>query len=99
MRLELDDTWFDIMGLWPAGLLVDELRRVIAIHVVSRVAFAGRILALVLIAHTSATGHLAIAFALPLTTWVGVSGWGCLVGLSQSQQAEDSHGAQAALLR
>ena len=99
MRLELDDTWFDIMGLWPAGLLVDKLRRVIAVHVVSGVALAGRILALVLIAHASTAGHLAIAFALPLTTWVGVSGWRSLVGLNRSQQAEDSHGAQAALLR
>jgi hypothetical protein len=99
MRLELDHAGFHIMSLWPARLLVDELRRVIAVHVVSRVALAGRILALVLIAHTSATGHFAIAFALPLTTWVCVSGWGCLVGLNRSQQAEDSHGAQAALLR
>jgi hypothetical protein len=87
------------MGLWPAGLLVDELGRVIAVHVVGRVALAGRILALVFIAHTSATRHLAIAFALPLTTCIGVSGWRSLVGLNWSQQAEDSHGAQAALLR
>jgi hypothetical protein len=99
MRLELDNAGFHIVSLWPARLLVDKLRRVIAVHVVGGVAFAGRILALVLIAHTSATGHLAIAFALPLTTWVGVSGWASLVGLNQSQQAEDSHGAQAALLR
>ena len=76
MRLELDNAGFHIMSLWPAGLLMDELRRVIAIHVVGGVAFAGRILALVLIAHASATGHLAIAFALSLTTWVGISGWG-----------------------
>jgi len=89
MRLELDNTWLYIVSLRPAGLLVDELRRVVAIQVVSRVAFAGRILALVLIAHTSATGHLAIAFALSLTTWVGVSGWRCLVGLNRSKQAED----------
>lgn len=99
MRLELDDAGFHIVRFWPAGLLVDKLRRVIAIHVVSGVALAGRILALVFIAHTSATGHLAITFALPLTTWVGISGWACLVGLNQSQQAEDSHGAHAALLR
>lgn len=76
MRLELDNTGLHIVSLWPAGLLVDELGRVIAIHVVGGVAFAGRILALVLIAHASATGHLAIAFALSLATWVGVSGWG-----------------------
>lgn len=99
MRLELDNAGFHIVSLWPAGLLVDQLRRVVAIHVVGRVALAGRILALVLIAHASTTWHLSIAFALPLTTWVGVSGWGCLVGLNRSQQAEDSHGAQAALLR
>lgn len=68
MRLELDNTWFDIVSLWPAGLLVDKLRRVIAVNVVSGVAFTGRILALVLIAHTSAARHLAIAFALPLAT-------------------------------
>ena len=99
MRLELDNAGFHIVSLWPAGLLVDKLRRIIAIHVMGRVALAGRILALVLIAHASAAWHLAIAFALPLATWVGISGWGCLVGLNRSQQAEDSHGAQAALLR
>ena len=99
MRLKLDDTGLHIVSLWPAGLLVDELRRVVAIQVMGRLALAGRILALVLIAHASAAWHFAIAFALPLATWVGVSGWGCLVGLNRSQQAEDSHGAQAALLR
>jgi len=99
MRLELDNAGFHIVSLWPAGLLVDELRRVVAIHVMGRVALAGRVLALVLIAHASATRHFAIAFALPLATWVWVSGLGCLVGLNRSQQAEDSHGAQAALLR
>ena len=90
MRLELDDAGFHIVSLWPAWLLMDKLRRVVAIHVMGRVALAGRILALVLIAHASAAWHLAIAFALPLATWVGVSGWGCLVGLNRSQQAEDS---------
>lgn len=99
MRLELDHTRFDIVGLWPAGLLVDKLRRVVAVHVVSGVALTGRILALVLIAHTSAARHLAIALALPLATWDGVSGWGSLVGLNPRRQAEDSHGAHAALLR
>ena len=99
MRLKLDNTGFHIVSLWPARLLVDELRWVVAIHVVGGVALAGRVLALVLVAHASATRHFAIAFALSLTTWVGVSGCGCRVGLNRSQQAEDSHGAQAALLR
>jgi hypothetical protein len=68
MRLELNNTGLHIMSLWIAGLLVDKLRRVVAIHVVSGVALAGRILALVLIPNTSAARHLAIAFALSLST-------------------------------
>jgi hypothetical protein len=64
--LELNDTWFDIVGLRPAGLLVRNLRWVVAVQVVGRLTLAGRVFALVLITHTSATGHLAIALALPL---------------------------------
>jgi hypothetical protein len=68
MRLELNNTRFDIMGLRPAGLLVYKLWWVVSIHMMSRVTFTGRVLALILIAYTSAARHLAIAFSLPLAT-------------------------------
>lgn len=82
MCLQLDDTRFDIVSLGPAGLLVDELGRIVTVHVVSRATLAGRILALVLVAHTSTARQFAIAFALPLAAWVGISGHGHLVGLN-----------------
>lgn len=94
MGLQRNDTWFDIVSLWPAILVMRNLRRVVAVEVVSRLALAGRILALVLIAHTCATGHLAIAFALPLATWSGCERQGSLS--RRAEPAEDSHGAQAA---
>lgn len=97
MCLQLDNTRFDIVGLRPAGLLVDELGRIVTVHVVSRATLPGRILALVLIAYTSTARQFTIAFTLPLTAWVGISGWSSR--RAELEQAEDSHGAQAALLR
>lgn len=69
MGLELDDTGLDIVCLWIAGwLLVDDFWRIVAVHVVIRLTLARSIFTLVLIADTSAAGHLAVAFALALAT-------------------------------
>lgn len=71
MSLELNDIWLSIVSLRPALLLVRDFRWVVAVEVVSRVAFAWGVLALVFIAHASAARHLAIALALPLATCDG----------------------------
>ena len=85
MCLQLDNTRLDIVSLRPAGLLVDELGRIVAVQVVSRATLAGRILALILIAYASTARKLAIALSLPLPAWVGI-----IVSLSgrESRRAE-----------